>query len=119
MKRLVLAVAVAMMLFGAMGAGAQAAKRSSASCTVTPNQVAVGQTYTVSASGLPSGSPIYLWITDAHNATITSTYLGTTSTGSFTLSESSSSAGIWSYQFTGPTKASNTPIYATCSLTVG
>jgi hypothetical protein len=118
MKRLILAVAISSTLVGAIGHGTAFARKDPP-CTVNPNQVAVGQTYTVSVSGLPTNSPIYLWTTNVKYATISSTLLGTTATGSFNLSESAATAGMWSYQFTGPTKSSGTVVYATCAVTVG
>jgi hypothetical protein len=116
MKRTILAVAVSAMLFGAMGTGSVSARKDPA-CTVTPDMATVGQTYTVSVAGIPANASVYLWVTDAKTATISSSYLGTTSTGSFSLAESASNSGLWSYQFTGPQKG-NTTVYATCSVNV-
>jgi hypothetical protein len=117
MKRLILVAAVSTMLFGAMGTGSVSARKDPA-CTVNPSPALVGQTYTVSVAGLPANTPVYLWTTNVLGGTISSVLLGTTSTGSFNLAESASSAGTWSYQFTGTPKTKNTAIYATCSVSV-
>jgi hypothetical protein len=91
-------------------------------CTITLNgvavgQVAVGQVYTVSESGLPTGTAINLWVTDPSGNT-TGSPLGSTPTGSFDLNESSASAGTWTYTFSGPTKnnSSTTTVYGSCSV---
>lgn len=120
MKRVMLVVALSAMLFAAVGTGSASARKGGgggASCSVTPAPAVVGVPYTVSVSGLPTNSSIYLWISNLHGD-LTMTSLGTTSTGSFTLTESASFGGIWSYQFTGPQRSSNTVIYATCSVSV-
>jgi hypothetical protein len=50
------------------------------------------------------------------NGNTTGSPLGSTPDGNFALDESSSSAGTWTYVFSGPTKNNNTQIYATCSV---
>jgi hypothetical protein len=117
MKRLILAVAISTMLFGAIGARSVSARGGGATCNVTPSPALVGQPFTVSVSGLPTNSPIYLWISNLHGD-LTMSYLGTTATGTVTVTETASFGGIWSYQFTGPQKAKNTAIYATCGQTI-
>jgi hypothetical protein len=91
-------------------------------CSITLNgatvgQVAVGQIYTVSESGLPTGTAVNLWVTDPSGNTAGSP-LGSTPDGSFDLNESSASAGTWTYTFSGPTK--NNPntmvVYGSCSV---
>jgi hypothetical protein len=55
-------------------------------CSISPSPAAVGETYVVSVSGLPTGVPINLWITDPSGST--SGYpLASTGDGSFALSE--------------------------------
>jgi hypothetical protein len=84
-------------------------------CTISPSPAAVGQTYVVSVSGLPTGTAINLWVT-APDGTTTGSPLGSTPDGTFALNESSSSAGQWTYAFSGPTKQ-HTVVYSTCSVT--
>jgi hypothetical protein len=84
-------------------------------CTISPSPAAVGQTYVVSASGLPIGTAVNLWVTDPSGNTSGSP-LGSTPDGSFNLNESSSSAGKWTYTFSGPTKNNNTTMYSSCSV---
>jgi hypothetical protein len=86
-------------------------------CSISSTQVAVGQVYTVSESGLPTGTAINLWVTDP-NGNTTGSPLGSTPTGSFDLNESSAFGGKWTYTFSGPTK--NNPntmvVYGSCSV---
>ncbi len=84
-------------------------------CSINPSPVSVGQTYVVSASGLPIGTAVNLWVTDPSGNTSGSP-LGSTPDGSFNLNESSSSAGKWTYTFSGPTKNNNTTMYSSCSV---
>ncbi len=81
--------------------------KSDAPCSISPSPTAVGEVYVVSA--------INLWVTDPSGTTAGSP-LGSTPDGTFALNESSSSAGTWTYVFSGPTKNNNTQIYATCSV---
>jgi hypothetical protein len=87
----------------------------SSSCSVSPGSVAVGVSYVVSASGLPTETAINLWVTDPAGNTV-GRPLGSTPDGSFNLNEASSSSGTWTYAFSGPTKQ-NTTVYASCSVT--
>jgi hypothetical protein len=86
-------------------------------CTISPSPAAVGQNYVLSVSGLPTGTPINLWVTDP-SGHMSGSPLGSTGDGTFTMFESSSSAGTWTYAFAGATKNNwdATPIYATCSV---
>jgi hypothetical protein len=102
---------------GGRGGGGSGAQQSSASCSVNPNPASVGQSYVVSASGLPIGTAINLWVTDPSGNAVGSA-LGSTADGTANLTESSSSAGTWTYTFSGPSK--NNPaamaVYASCSV---
>ena len=118
----VIAVAVTMVAAASMAAAAPAlagkggpTSRTSG-CSINPGAAAVGATYVVSVSGLPTGTAINLWVT-APDGTTTGSPLGSTPDGSFALNESSSSSGPWTYTFSGPTKQ-HTTIYADCSVTV-
>jgi hypothetical protein len=116
MKRIILAVAISATLFGAIGNSSVSARKDPA-CTVNPFPGAVGQPYTVSVSGLPTNSPVYLWVTYP-DASVHTTLLGSTSTGSFTVSYTPGYTGVWNYQFTGPTKSNGTTVFAGCSQSV-
>lgn len=88
-------------------------------CTIsTGSTAAVGQMYVVSMSGLPTGTAVNLWVTGPNGNTAGSP-LGSTPDGTFNLNESSSSAGQWTYTFSGPTKSnpSATTVYGSCSVT--
>jgi hypothetical protein len=122
LKRIVLAAVTASILMVSAAASAQAdphngggRHKSDPTCGISPNPAAVGEFYVVSATGLPILSAINLWVTDPSGNT-TGSPLGSTPDGTFALNESSSSAGTWTYVFSGPTK-NNMQIYATCSVT--
>ena len=87
MRRIFFAMAAMGMLYGGMATGAHAASHRDPACSVNPTYVAVGQTYVLSAIGLPTGKDINLVIQD--NLGSRTVDLGTTSTGTFALSESS------------------------------
>lgn len=106
--------AIAALSLGIPGAAA-AGRHQDPPCSISPNPAAVGATYLVSVSGLPTGTAINLWIT-APDGTKTGSPLGSTPDGTFNLNESSSHAGQWTYAFSGPVKQ-NTVVYSTCSVT--
>jgi hypothetical protein len=85
-------------------------------CSINPSPALVGESYVVSASGIPTGTAVNLWVTDPNGVTVGSP-LGSTPDGTFNLVESGTSAGVWSYTFSGPTKQ-NTVVYSTCSVQV-
>lgn len=82
-------------------------------CTINPSTAAVGETYVVSVSGLPTGTAINLWVTE--DGVTTGSPLGSTPDGTFNLNESSQTPGVTTYTFSGPTKK-NMTIYGTCSV---
>ena len=115
MRRMVLALAAAAMLWTGVATGAQAAShKSDPSCSISPNPAAVGQTYVVSATGLPTDTTLNLWMT-APSGAMTGTPLGTVASGAISLSTSSPSAGTWTYQITGTNVQK---VYAGCSVLV-
>jgi hypothetical protein len=115
MKRLVLAAIVVTASLSVMGTGAQAAgKHWDPPCVVNPNPVSVGQSYTVSVSGLPTSTVLNLWVTDP-NGNTTGTPLGTVASGAMSLTTSSSAAGTWTYQVTG---TNATKVYSSCTAQV-
>jgi len=87
------------------------------SCSISPNPVAVGGSYVISASGLPTDTTLNLMWTDP-NGNTSGIALGSTASGSYAISESAASAGTWTYSFTGLIKQQNTTVYATCSAVV-
>jgi hypothetical protein len=86
-------------------------------CTISPSPAAVGETYVVSVSGLPTGVAINLWITDPSGSTSGSP-LGSTGDGSLAPKRVANSAGSWKYSFSGPTKDNPSPtvVYSSCSV---
>ena len=113
--------ATAVMLIGALALLVPLASISAASrrhsdppCTVSASSVAVGETYWLSASGLPTGIAINLWVNDATGTS--GSPLGSTTDGTFRMQESSRVAGTTTYAFSGPTKQNSTFVYSTCSV---
>jgi hypothetical protein len=91
-------------------------RATDSACAVNPSWADVGETYVVSAWGLPTGIAINLWVTE--NGVTTGSPLGSTVEGTFNLDESSQTAGITTYAFSGPTKK-NMTVYGTCTVSVG
>ncbi len=116
-RRQMLFLMVALLVTGAMietaGAvkGGQGGRRQDPGCSVSPSPSPLGETYVVSAWGLPADSAINLWVTDASGTV--GRPLGSTPDGSFALNESSQYAGTTTYQFSGPERG-NMKVYATC-----
>jgi hypothetical protein len=108
---------VAAVLLVAPAVAAKGGHATDPPCSVSASSVAVGESFVVSASGLPTDSAINFWVTDPNGHTV-GTPLGSTPDGLASLTESASSTGKWTYTFSGPTKnnPSTTPIYATCSV---
>jgi hypothetical protein len=113
MRLIHVAVIVAALAFAVSPALADKGGHEDPPCTITPNSVAVGQTYVVSVSELPANTAINIWVTDA-NGTV-GRPLGSTPDGSFALNESSSVPGTTTYAFSGPEKH-NMFVYSTCSV---
>jgi hypothetical protein len=86
---------------------------SSSACAVNPSSADVGETYVVSAWGIPTGIAINLWVTEA--GVTTGSPLGSTPDGTFNLDEVTSTPGVTTYTFSGPTKK-NMTIYGTCTV---
>ena len=86
---------------------------SDSGCSVSPASAAVGDVYVVSAWGIPTGTAVNLWVTQ--NGVTTGSPLGSTPDGTFNLNESSQTAGVTTYTFSGPTKK-HMAVYGTCSV---
>jgi hypothetical protein len=108
---LVLALGALLIPFGSVAAASH--HYSDPPCTISTSSAAVGETYVVSVTGLPTGLAINLWITDATGTT--GSPLGSTGDGTFNLNESSKVAGTTTYAFSGPTKM-NMTILSSCSV---
>jgi hypothetical protein len=104
------------MLYGGLATVAHAAPRKAdPPCSINPSSVVVGQSYTVSASGLPTMTPLNLFVTNALGTT--GTPLGSSTTGTFNWTDSTTVTGTTTYEFTGVVK-NNTTVYSSCSVTV-
>ena len=118
MKRIAIVLMTgAIVALGAQASLAASHHKADPSCSVSPNPAAVNTWYAVSASGLPIGTAINLWITDPSGNT-TRSPLGSTGDGTFSMNESSGWAGTWTYTFSAPTKNNPnvTVVYASCSV---
>ena len=82
-------------------------------CSVSTASADVGETYMVSAWGIPTGTAINLWVTE--DGVTTGSPLGSTPDGTFNLSMSSQSAGVTTYTFTGPTRK-HMAVYGSCTV---
>ena len=110
---------------GGSPASAHAAKLAPG-CTVSPGAVALGESYTVSAWGLPADNNTNLIITYPNGSTLTGP-IPVASGGSYSVTQSSASAiptgqrGTYTYQFVGKVKwpqGTFTQSYASCSIVV-
>jgi len=115
MKRTVVVMLAAAFLGGTVQVSLAAPhRRVDPPCSIDPSSAAVGATYVVSATGIPTATAINLWITDPGGNT-TGSPLGSTPDGSFNLNESSGSVGTWTYAFSGPVR-NHMDVYAVCSI---
>jgi hypothetical protein len=89
-------------------------------CSVAPNQVAAGQTYVVSASGLPNGGSLNMVVLYPNGNKVTSPI--TSTNGSYWGQDvADSTTGTYTYDFVGKVNwPSGDPnkVYATCSMQV-
>jgi hypothetical protein len=118
-------VVMSLIVAGSFAAVASANKPAGAQCWSTPNKVSVGDSYTVSASGLPNGGPLNLIVVRPDGQTLTSPV--TSTDGSYLLQPSSggvflaSQTGSYTFSFVGkvnwPSGDAN-KVYATCSMQV-
>ncbi len=82
-------------------------------CAVDPSSADVGETYVVSAWGIPTGTAVNLWV--SADGVTSGSPLGSTPDGTFNLNEASQTAGVTTYTFSGPTRKHMT-VYGTCSV---
>ena len=102
-----------MALIAPMSIIAAASHKTPSGCSVNPASADVGETYVVSAWGIPTGTAVNLWV--SADGVTTGSPLGSTPDGTFNLNESSSTAGVTTYTFSGPTKRHMT-VYGSCSV---
>jgi hypothetical protein len=115
-RRVLLATALVAMFYGGMMTRAHAAPRKvDPPCSVSPSTVVAGQSYTVNVSGLPTMTPLNLFITNTYGTT--GTPLGSSATGTFNWTDSTTVTGTTTYEFTGVVR-NNTTVYSSCTVTV-
>jgi hypothetical protein len=71
------------------------------SCSASPNPAAVGQSFTLSAVGLPTIDPVYLIVQSPSGDRSVRPISGLGADGSWTGSEVANTAGVWTYTFSG------------------
>ena len=117
---------ISLIAAGCFAATALANKPAGAQCWTSSSQVALGESYTLAASGLPTGGSLNLVIMYPNGNMLTSPF--TTTDGSFSAQSSSSGvgqasqAGTYTFKFVGkvswPSGSWNKE-YATCSMQAG
>lgn len=90
------------------------ARAGDPACSTSASSVSVGETFWLSAAGLPTDSAINLWVTDSRGTS--GSPLGGTPDGTFHMQESAAVAGVTTFAFSGPQRG-NMAIYLTCSVT--
>jgi hypothetical protein len=110
----------------AFAAVASANKPAGARCWTTPSQVALGGSYSLSASGLPTNAPLNLIILYPNGNTLTTP--ATSADGAYSLQSTAggtldaAQAGTYTFKFVGkvswPMGTWNKE-YATCSMQAG
>jgi hypothetical protein len=85
------------------------------SCSASPNPAAVGQSFTLSAVGLPTIDPIYLIVqSPSGDSTVTPlSWLGPN--GSWSGHEAAGAPGVWTYTFSGLMQNRKYGAVATCT----
>lgn len=95
------------------------------SCSADPSQVALGETYVVTAADLPAGSPVSLVRELPDGATMKESWLDIPHDGSFVLSQTggfwNGETGIYVYRFVGKItwpEGTWSKEYCSCTVTV-
>jgi len=125
LNRLAVGTALVAMLAVPTFISAAGAARHDPPCTVSSASVGLDQSFTVTATGLPSGGSVNLIRTYPNGSTATSS-IDVSSNGTFSLTTSSADAaeqtGVYGYQFVGRVKwptGSYNQLYSSCSVQVG
>lgn len=117
----IVAVALAGVALVAVFAGTGYAGRGHGdpSCTANPNPVAVGQSFTLSAIGLPTTDPVYLIVQSPSGGSSVQALAWLGPNGSWSATEADSEAGLWTYTFSGLMQNKKYGAVATCTVRVG
>jgi hypothetical protein len=87
-------------------------------CTASPNPVAVGQPFTLSASLLPTTDPVWLIVqAPAPLGTGTVNQVYVRSNGTWSGTEVATVAGTWSFTFSGLMNNNRYGAVSTCTVT--
>ena len=124
-RKLVLPTVAAMSVLIAAVATATAG-RPEPPCSVSPGQVTLDQTWTLSAAGLPTNTTVNLVTTYPNGAKVTGP-ISVANDGTFSMTSSSATGfppeqtGTYTYQIVGKVKwpqGTYTQLYSTCAVTV-
>jgi hypothetical protein len=116
-------VAISLIAAGCFAAGASANKPGAAQCWASSSEVAIGSSYNISASGLPSNGTVNLVVFYPDGGRLTTPV--SNSDGSFSMQASTGStfqaaeAGSYTFKFVGKVSwpsGSWSKEYATCSM---
>jgi hypothetical protein len=127
LNRIAVSAALATMLAVPALVSTAGAARHDPPCSITPGSVALDQSYTLSASGLPTGGTVNMIVTYPNGTTGTGP-VSVASDGTFTLTTSSANAyppeqvGTYSYQFVGKVRwpeGTFNQSYSSCAVQVG
>lgn len=117
------AVAAFVLVFGVVGAYAIwrsfAAPAPPGVCSINPSPASVNQSYTISASGLPTKDSNWLLTyppSGQANATVEPVYVS--STGTWSGTKSANATGVWTYVFSGLLKNHKYGTVAECSVQI-
>ena len=96
----VLVVGVVALLAGTAYAAHGPLPNHDPSCTASPNEVAVGQTFALSATALPTTDPVWLIVQrPSGDGTVSQVYVNPD--GTWSGSEVANQSGTWTYSFSG------------------
>ncbi len=124
-KRLVGRVAFSGMIIGAtlvagasVAPGARAAShKADPPCSINPSPAALNQTFTISASGLPTVDPVWLISSPpSGSSSVSEVYVN--ADGTWTGTASGNLRGTWTYSFSGMLSNNKYGTVASCSVQV-
>jgi hypothetical protein len=115
LKQLIPVAVIATVAAALLVAPAVAAKHTTdPPCSANPNPVAVGQSFTLSASGLPTVDPVWL-IIQPPTGSSTVSEISVSPDGTWSGAPVAEEAGTWTYTFSGLMKNKKYGTVATCT----
>lgn len=103
---------------GAGGSGGSGSGQADPSCSAAPNPAGVGQSFVLSASGLPTADSVWLLVyPPSGDATVSQVYVN--ADGSWSATEVANQTGMWTYVFSGLMANNRYGTVASCTERVG